>query len=94
MDAEMRYHIECETADRVRQGMTPDDARRSAMRDFGGVERHKEDARDARGLRPLDDSARALAMPCAFSGKIPDSPPPSLLRLPSASGVRPRSSAS
>jgi putative ABC transport system permease protein len=58
MDAEMRYHIECETTDRIRQGMTPDEARRSAMRDFGGIERHKEDARDVRGVRPLDDSAR------------------------------------
>jgi predicted permease len=61
MDDEMRYHIECETADRIRQGMTPDDARRSAIRDFGGVERHKEDARDARGFRPLDDGARDAA---------------------------------
>ena len=58
MDAEMRYHIECETAERVSQGMSVEEARRSAMRDFGGVERHKEDARDARGLRPLDDVAR------------------------------------
>src|SRR5258705_14020137 len=58
MDAEMRYHIECETAERIENGMSPDEARRSAMRDFGGVERHKEDARDIRGIRPLDDSAR------------------------------------
>ena len=58
MDAEMRYHIECETKERIDKGMTPDEARRSAMRDFGGVERHKEDARDARGTRPLDDGVR------------------------------------
>src|SRR4029079_19792959 len=58
MDAEMRYHIECETAERIRQGMTPDEAHRSALLDFGGIERHKEDARDARGFRPLDDVAR------------------------------------
>src|SRR6478672_7415372 len=58
MDTEMRYHIECETADRIRQGMTPEEARRSALRDFGGIERHKEDGRDARGFRPLDDVVR------------------------------------
>ena len=58
MDAEMRYHIECETAERIRRGMTPDEARRSALLDFGGIERHKEDGRDARGFRPWDDVAR------------------------------------
>lgn len=58
MDDEMRYHIEAEIADRVRRGMSIDEARRSAMRDFGGIERHKEDARDASGFRPLDDAAR------------------------------------
>ena len=55
MDDEMRYHIECEIADRVRAGETADAARRAARRDFGGVERYKEDARDARGLRPVED---------------------------------------
>src|SRR4051794_22743466 len=58
MDAEMRYHIESETAERIRQGMSAAEAHRSAVRDFGGVERHKEDARDARGFRPLNDGAR------------------------------------
>ena len=48
---EMRYHIEAETADRVRRGMSPDEARRSAMRDFGGVERHR--GRRARMLSPF-----------------------------------------
>jgi len=58
MDDEMRYHIECETAERIRQGMSVDEAYRSAVRDFGGIERHKEDARDVRGFRPVEDTAR------------------------------------
>jgi putative ABC transport system permease protein len=58
MDAEMRYHIECEIAERVRLGASPESAKREVMRDFGGVERHKEDGRDARGFRALDDAAR------------------------------------
>ena len=55
MDDEMRHHIECEIAERVRAGESYDAARRAALRDFGGVERFKEDARDARGLRPIED---------------------------------------
>jgi putative ABC transport system permease protein len=55
MDDEMRHHIECEIAERMRAGESPEAARRAALVDFGGVERTKEDARDARGLRPIED---------------------------------------
>jgi putative ABC transport system permease protein len=58
MDDEMRHHIECEIAERVANGMREEEARRSTLRDFGGIERYKEDARDARGIRPLDDLVR------------------------------------
>lgn len=60
MDDEMRHHVECEIAQRVANGMTQDEARRSALRDFGGIERHKDDARDVRGVRPLDELARDI----------------------------------
>ena len=55
MDDEMRHHVECEIAERVGAGESHEAARRAALRDFGGVERFKEDARDARGLRPIED---------------------------------------
>jgi putative ABC transport system permease protein len=55
MDAEMRYHIECETAEHVGRGMTPDEARRQAVRDFGGIEARKDEARDTRGVRAVED---------------------------------------
>jgi len=55
MDDEMRHHIECEVTERMRAGQTPEAARRAAIRDFGGVERFKEEGRDARGLRPFED---------------------------------------
>jgi putative ABC transport system permease protein len=53
MDAEMRYHIECEVADRIARGMSSEDARRTALRDFGGIDQHMEEARDQRGFRAL-----------------------------------------
>jgi putative ABC transport system permease protein len=55
MDDELRHHVECEIADRVRGGMPPEEARRTALRDFGGLESIKEQARDARGGRGLED---------------------------------------
>ena len=58
MDAEMRDHLEREIDEHVKHGLPRHEAARLARRDFGGVERHKEDARDILGLRLLDDAGR------------------------------------
>jgi putative ABC transport system permease protein len=55
MDDELRYHIECEVAERVNAGQPPAAARLAALRDFGGLESVKEEARDARGTRRVED---------------------------------------
>src|SRR5205814_4735405 len=60
LDEELRFHIDRETEERVRQGQTPDSARRDALLALGGVEQRKEDVRDARGTRPLEDLAADL----------------------------------
>jgi predicted permease len=57
MDEELRHHIDCEAAERIARGMPPGPARLGAMRDFGGIERFKEEARDARGVRLAEDLA-------------------------------------
>jgi putative ABC transport system permease protein len=58
LDEELRFHIEREAAERVRRGASSADARAGALRDFGGVERFKEQCRDARGTRLLTDLAQ------------------------------------
>ncbi|HKW12181.1 MAG TPA: ABC transporter permease [Gemmatimonadaceae bacterium] len=58
MDAEMRDHLEREIAEHVAHGVSRDEATRLARRDFGGVERYKEEARDVLGIRLLDDAGR------------------------------------
>ena len=44
-----------ETQKYIRQGMTPDEARALALRNFGPMEKHKEEARDARGVSWLEE---------------------------------------
>ncbi|MEJ7812465.1 MAG: permease prefix domain 1-containing protein, partial [Gemmatimonadaceae bacterium] len=56
MDEEMRFHLAMEAEEIGRRGVTADEARRAALLYFGGVERFKEDARDGRGGRWLDDA--------------------------------------
>ncbi|HET9730192.1 MAG TPA: ABC transporter permease, partial [Acidimicrobiia bacterium] len=58
MDEEMRFHVEMEAADLARAGVPEDEALRRARAAFGGVERQKDDARDAVGVRLLDDLAQ------------------------------------
>ncbi len=52
---EVRLHIEMETEKNLRAGLSPAHARRKARIDFGGEERFQEQAREARGTRPLED---------------------------------------
>ena len=55
LNAEVRFHIDMETDQYVRQGMTRDEARRKAHRNFGPMEKHKAETRDARGWMWLDE---------------------------------------
>ena len=54
MEKEMRLHLELETENNIRLGMAPADARRAALIAFGGVERAKENVRDERLTRWLE----------------------------------------
>jgi predicted permease len=55
MDEELQFHIQSYVNDLLRAGVTPDQAWRRAHVEFGGVEAHKEECRDALGLRLFDE---------------------------------------
>ncbi|MFL5514740.1 MAG: ABC transporter permease, partial [Gemmatimonadales bacterium] len=57
---EIRFHLDMETEANIRRGMPPREARRAAMLAFGPVERAREEHRDARGTRLLEDAAADL----------------------------------
>ena len=68
LDEELRGHLDMLAAEHQRRGLTPDQARLAARRDFGGVEQMKETYRDRRGLRWLDDARRDIHHACARCG--------------------------
>jgi predicted permease len=57
---ELRFHLEREIEEKVARGMTPEEARYSALRELGGVEQFKEECRDMRRVNYLDDSIQDL----------------------------------
>jgi hypothetical protein len=60
MDDELAFHLRSRIEEHVRRGSTPDEAERRARLEFGGVDKHKEQVRDARPLALLDDLVRDL----------------------------------
>src|SRR5215813_14149328 len=72
LDEELRYHIERQTEQNIRLGMTPEEARHSARKAFGGVEQAKERSRDARGARWIEDSWQDLRYGARMLAKAPN----------------------
>ena len=60
LDKEMRFHLDQHTKDLIAKGVSPADATRLARMALGGPEQVKEECRDARGTRWLEDSWQDL----------------------------------
>jgi predicted permease len=60
LDEELRFHLEQQVEANLAAGMTADEARHAALRQFGGIEQHKEESRDMRGVSWLIDIVRDL----------------------------------
>jgi len=60
MDAELRFHVEARAEDLVRSGVPREEAMRRARIEFGGIERAKEECRDARGTNLIESLLQDL----------------------------------
>src|SRR6202158_5293116 len=60
LDAELRSHLEMAVELNLRKGMSAEEARREALRSFGGVEQTKENYRDQRGLPMIETTLQDL----------------------------------
>src|SRR3989440_4950116 len=58
LDQELLFHLERQVADYVATGIAPEEARRRARLEFGGLERVKEEVRDTRRETILDNLFR------------------------------------
>lgn len=71
LDDELRFHLECETGKLIRGGLGPAEAARRARLALGGPEQVKEQVRDARGTRWLEDLAQDLRYAMRTSARSP-----------------------
>src|SRR5712692_7694266 len=60
MDAELRFHVEAYAEDLVSSGVPRQEAYRRARIEWGGIERAKEERRDARGVNFIESLIQDL----------------------------------
>jgi predicted permease len=58
LDAELRFHLEQQIADYIAAGITPEEARRRARLEFGGIDQVKEECRDVGTAHLLETLAQ------------------------------------
>ena len=56
LDEELQYHLERDIEQNIQSGMTREEARYAALKQFGGLMQSKEASRDARGVRFIEDT--------------------------------------
>jgi len=71
MDAELRFHIETYADDLVRRGVSREEAMRRARIEFGGIERVKEEGREARGISYIGELLQDLRYAARILRKSP-----------------------
>src|SRR4051794_37540321 len=54
LDEELRFHIAKQIEENLASGMDREEARYAALRSFGGLDRQKEECRDARRIGVLE----------------------------------------
>src|ERR1035441_7490793 len=58
LEGEVLAHLELAERDWLARGLTPEEARQAARRSFGGIEQMKEDHRDGRSVRWMENLPR------------------------------------
>jgi predicted permease len=66
LNEELTFHLERQIAENLKAGMTPLEARRDAMIEFGGVEAMKEECRDTRKANWIHD----FVLDASYAGRV------------------------
>lgn len=70
LDKELQFHLDQHTYDLIARGVSPSEARRRARMSIGGPEQAKEECRDARGTRWVEDFGRTSVTRCECCGSV------------------------
>jgi len=71
LDRELRFHLDRQIEDYIAEGMAPEDARRRALMEFGGMERVKEEVRETKWATHVDALVRDFGSAIRTLRKVP-----------------------
>ncbi|HKV62936.1 MAG TPA: ABC transporter permease [Candidatus Acidoferrum sp.] len=71
MDEELRFHFENQVSKLVHRGCTPEEARRRARLEFGGMDQVKEEYRDSRGVNFIETLLQDIRYGLRILGRTP-----------------------
>src|SRR6185437_11325854 len=71
LEDELRFHLENQIARNVESGMSPKEARETALRAFSGLTQRKEECRDARRLNLIEDLIQDIRYGFRMLGRNP-----------------------
>ena len=71
LEDELRDHVQRKTEEYVGQGLAPEEARREALLEMGGIEKRKEECRDARRVNWIQDLIQDLRFGLRMLRKSP-----------------------
>src|SRR5437870_3353373 len=81
LEKELGFHLDQHASELIAKGLSPDEARRQARLALGGPEQVKENCRDARGTRWLEDLLQDFLYAIRMLGKQPGFAAVALLTL-------------
>jgi hypothetical protein len=90
---ELQDHLERKTGEYIASGLTCEEARRKATREFGGLELSKEKCRDARRVRIIETALQDIRFGLRMLSKTLALPPSPFSLWASGSAPTPLSSA-
>src|SRR5437879_13727806 len=77
LETELRFHLDQLIEENISSGMPPEEARQAAQRMIGGIAQHKEECRDMRRVKFVEDlvqdvryTIRSLAKRPGFTGVV------------------------